>query len=209
MCFKAIVFDIDGCLLDSAPNLISSLRRAILDTGGKAYTDESLRRALGLPAQAVDGMFDLPDWALTHRVWCDYYEPLLAQNKPFEGILALLEALKSRGYHLGVATSQHRHMTEAQFPAYPFAPYFDLIVCADDVENPKPAGDPLLYCAEHFGVQPFEILFLGDAPYDMQCAKAAGAKGALAVWGAADPSIPADYYPQTPMDVLKIVEEER
>jgi len=73
------------------------------------------------------------------------------------------------------------------------------------VENPKPAADPLLFAARHFGISPTEILFLGDAPYDMQCAHAAGAKGALAVWGTTDPTIPADYYPPTPLDVLPII----
>ena len=83
--------------------------------------------------------------------------------------------------------------------------YVDLAVCADDVANPKPAADLLLYAAEHFGIQPGEILFLGDAPYDMQCARSAGAKGALAVWGTTDSTIPADYYPPTPLDVLAII----
>lgn len=205
--FKAIVFDIDGCLIDSAPNLIKTLDRAILDTGGEKQTEESLRRALGLSSKAVDGMYKVPDWAETHRKWCEYYEPFIPENKPFSGILPLLEALRSRGYRLGVATSQDRSMADRQFPTYPFAPYFDVIVCADDVLNPKPAGDPLVFCAKRFGIQTAEILFLGDAPYDMQCARAAGAKGALAVWGASNKDIPADYYPQTPMDVLRILED--
>ncbi|OQB25600.1 MAG: Phosphoglycolate phosphatase [Firmicutes bacterium ADurb.Bin182] len=208
MKFKAIVFDIDGCLIDSAPNLIKTLGRAILDTGGGNYGEESLRGALGLSAKAAAGLFDVPDWEQTHRKWCEYYEPLIPENKPFDGIIPLLKELKSRGYLLGVATSQDRWMTEVQFPSYPVAPYFDLIVCADDVNKPKPAGDPLLFCAERFGIRPSEILFIGDAPYDMQCAKAAGAMGALALWGTPNRDIPADYYPETPMDVLGILDEE-
>lgn len=206
MKFEAIVFDIDGCLIDSAPNLIKTLEKAILDTGGERHTEDSLRGALGLSSKAVDGMFKVPDWAITHGKWCEYYKPLIPENKPFDGILLLLEELKERGYLLGVATSQDRSMTEVQFPTYPVAPYFDLICCADDVAHPKPAGDPLLFLADRFGIQPHEMLFLGDAPYDMQCAKAAGAKGALAVWGASNINIPADYYPKTPMDVLSILE---
>ena len=96
-------------------------------------------------------------------------------------------------------------MYQEHFHKYGLAPYFDLAVCADDVENPKPAADPLLFVASYFGISPGEILFLGDAPYDMQCAKAAGAKGALAMWGTTDPTIPADYYPPTPLDVLSIL----
>ena len=203
--FKAIMFDIDACLIDSAPNLILTLDRAVVDTGGGHHSPEYLRKMLGLPGYALDEMFDLPDWERTLRTWSDYYAPLAVENKPFDGIVALLSAIKNAGLPLGVATSQGRELYVEHFHKYGLAPYFDLAVCADDVENPKPAADPLLFAARHFGISPADILFLGDAPYDMQCAKAAGAKGALAVWGTTDLTIPADYYPTTPLDVLPIL----
>lgn len=199
------MFDIDACLIDSAPNLILTLDRAVFDTGGGHHDESYLRQMLGLPGYALNDMFTLPDWQLTLRKWSDYYAPLAVENKPFEGIATLLAAIKNAGLPLGVATSQGRALYLEHFHKYGLAHYFDLAVCADDVANPKPAADPLLFAAEHFGVSLSEILFLGDAPYDMQCAKAAGAKGALAVWGTTDITIPADYYPQTPLDVLPIL----
>ena len=78
------------------------------------------------------------------------------------------------------------------------------LMAVDAVDEPAANRDGL-FAARHFGISPSEILFLGDAPYDMQCAAAAGAKGALAVWGTTDPTIPADYYPPTPLDVLAIL----
>lgn len=203
--FKAIMFDIDACLIDSAPNLILTLDRAVVDTGGGHHPPEYLRQMLGLPSYALNDLFTLPDWQETLRAWSDYYAPLAAENKPFTGIEPLLLAIRNAGLPLGVATSQGRALYEEHFHKYGLAHYFDLAVCADDVENPKPAADPLLFAATHFGISPFDILFLGDAPYDMQCAKAAGAKGALAVWGTTDITIPADYYPATPLDVLPII----
>jgi HAD superfamily hydrolase (TIGR01509 family) len=203
--FKAVMFDIDACLIDSAPNLILTLDRAVFDTGGGHHDETYLRKMLGLPGYALNDLFDLPDWELTLRTWSEYYAPLAVGNKPFSGIVPLLEAIKRAGLPLGVATSQGRELYQEHFHKYGLAPYFDLAVCADDVANPKPAADPLLFAAEHFAISPGEILFLGDAPYDMQCAHAAGAKGALAVWGTTDPTIPADYYPPTPLDVLPIL----
>lgn len=202
---KAVMFDIDACLIDSAPNLILTLERAVADTGGGHHPPEYLRKMLGLPSSALDDLFTLPDWELTLRTWSKYYAPLAGENKPFEGIHTLLSAIQNAGLPLGVATSQGRDLFEDHFHKYGLAHYFDLAVCADDVANPKPAADPLLYAADHFGIQPAEILFLGDAPYDMQCAAAAGAKGALAVWGTTDVTIAADYYPTTPLDVLPIL----
>ncbi len=203
--FKAVMFDIDACLIDSAPNLLRSLDRALIDTGGGHHPDEYLRKMLGLPGYALDELFDLPDWERTLRTWSEYYAPLAPSNKPFDGIERLLAAIQSAGLPLGVATSQGRELYLEHFHKYGLLPYFDLAVCADDVENPKPAADPLLFAANRFGVLPGEILFLGDAPYDMQCARAAGSAGALAVWGASDRTIPADYYPETPLDVLPIL----
>ena len=203
--FKAVMFDIDACLIDSAPNLILTLDRAVADTGGGHHPPEYLRKMLGLPGYALGDLFDLPDWALTLRTWSDYYAPVAADNKPFDGIVALLTAIKRAGLPLGVATSQGRELYEDHFHKYGLAHFFDLAVCANDVANPKPAADSLLFAAAHFGISPSEILFLGDAPYDMQCAHAAGAKGALAVWGTTDLTIPADFYPKTPLDVLPIL----
>ena len=199
------MFDIDACLIDSAPNLIVTLDRAVFDTGGGHHPPEYLRKMLGLPGYALNDLFDLPDWKHTLRTWSEYYAPLAVENKPFSGIVPLLTAIKRAGLPLGVATSQGRALYEDHFHKYGLIEFVDLAVCADDVENPKPAADPLLFAARHFGVSPGEILFLGDAPYDMQCAHAAGAKGALAVWGTTDPTIPADYYPPTPLDVLPII----
>ena len=124
---------------------------------------------------------------------------------PFEGIVPLLDAIKRAGLPLGVATAQSRAFYLKHFDKYDIARKFDLVVCADDVARAKPFADPLLHAAKEFSVLPNEILFLGDAPSDMQCAQAAGAAGALAVWGTADRTIPADYYPETPLDVLSIL----
>ncbi|MEZ4627918.1 MAG: HAD-IA family hydrolase [Eubacteriales bacterium] len=203
--FKAIMFDIDACLIDSAPNLIETLDRAVFDTGGGHHPQEYLRKMLGLPGYALADLFDLPDWKHTLQTWSDYYALVANENKPFDGIETLLSAIKRAGLPLGVATSQGRELYEFHFHKYGLIDYVDLAVCADDVANPKPAADSLLFAAERFGILLEEILFLGDAPYDMQCAHAAGAKGALAVWGTTDPTIPADYYPPTPLDVLPII----
>ncbi|MEZ4509320.1 MAG: HAD-IA family hydrolase [Eubacteriales bacterium] len=202
--FKAIMFDIDACLIDSAPNLIETLDRAVFDTGGGHHPQEYLRKMLGLPGYALADLFDLPDWKHTLQTWSDYYALVANENKPFDGIETLLSAIKRAGLPLGVATSQGRELYEFHFHKYGLIDYVDLAVCADDVANPKPAADSLLFAAERFGILLEEILFLGDAPYDMQCAHAAGAR-ALAVWGTTDPTIPADYYPPTPLDVLPII----
>ena len=203
--YKAVVFDIDGCLIDSAPNLISTLDRAVFETGGVHYPEPHLRKLLGLPSRAMDELFDLPDWEFTLRLWSDYYAPLAMSSVPFDGIVPLLDAIKRAGLPLGVATAQSRAFYLKHFDKYDIARYFDLVVCADDVAQSKPHADPLLHAAKEFSVLPSEILFLGDAPSDMQCAQAAGASGALAVWGTADRTIPADHYPETPLDVLSIL----
>ena len=69
MGIKAVIFDIDGCLMNTADNLVRSLRQAILETGGKLQPDEALRAALGMPGIAITSRFDPPDPALTMERW--------------------------------------------------------------------------------------------------------------------------------------------
>ena len=64
-----------------------------------------------------------------------------------------------------------------------FTPWFDEIICADDVEHPKPAPDALLECLHRFGCKPEDAVYIGDSEYDMQCARSAGVKSVLALWG--------------------------
>lgn len=96
--FKAVVFDIDACLIDSAPNLILTLDRAISDTGGGSHPPEYIRKMLGLPASCLDELFELPDWKHTLRTWSEYYAPLASENKPFDGIVELLTAIHDAGF---------------------------------------------------------------------------------------------------------------
>lgn len=199
------MFDIDACLIDSGPNLITTLDRALADTGGGRHPEEYLRKMLGLPGESLNELFDLPDWKQTLRTWSAYYAEVAGANRPFSGIEELLRSIRDAGLPLGVATSQRRKLYMQHFHKYGIEPFFNLAVCADDVAKPKPAADSLVFAARHFSIEPADILFLGDAPYDMECARAAGASGALAVWGTADRSIPADYYPETPLDVLDIL----
>ena len=135
--FKAIIFDIDACLIDSAPNLIETLDRAVFDTGGGHHPPEYLRKMLGLPSDALDDLFDLPDWEHTLRLWSEYYAPVALSSLPFDGIEPLLKAIKSAGLPLSVATGQSRAFYLEHFDRYDIARYFDLIVCADDVAQPR------------------------------------------------------------------------
>ena len=100
--FKVVMFDIDACLIDSAPNLILTLDRAVFDTGGGHHDERYLRQMLGLPGSALNDLFDLPDWEHTLRTWSEYYAPLAVENKPFAGIEPLLAAIKRAGLPLGV-----------------------------------------------------------------------------------------------------------
>lgn len=206
MAIKAVIFDIDGCLMNTADNLVRSLRQAILETGGQPQPDEVLRASLGLPGITTTAMFNPVDPVSTMERWNELYIPLVPTNRPFAGIPALLAALTKRGVLMGIVTSQSREINKTQFPTYDIAHFFPLIVCADDVEHPKPAGDPLRLCAKRLGIQTREILYVGDATFDMLCALDAGAHGALACWGTGDRTIPADYYPETPMDVLQLLD---
>ena len=86
-----------------------------------------------------------------------------------------------------------------------FTPWFDEIICADDVEHPKPAPDALLECLRRFGCKPEDAVYIGDSEYDMQCAKSAGVKSVLALWGCSEAEkLTSDLRFEHPAEILTL-----
>ncbi len=86
-----------------------------------------------------------------------------------------------------------------------FTPWFDEIICADDVEHPKPAPDALLECLRRFGCKPEDAVYIGDSEYDMQCAKSAGIKSVLALWGCSEAEkLTSDLRFEHPAEILTL-----
>ncbi len=179
----AIVIDLDGTLLDTAPELAEAANRMLRDMGRPAVSQELLMSYIGngiswLVKRALTGdMHAEPDAALFDQalpVFEKHYTELLLQSKPFGGVLDGLESMRAAGYRLGCITNKVARYTEPLLKGVGLAKYFELALSGDSLPEKKPHPMPLLHAAKFFGTPVDQLLLIGDSLNDAVAARAAG-----------------------------------
>lgn len=184
--FETVVFDLDGTLIDTIPLILESHRHAVREVLGRDLPDEVLLAGIGRPL--LDQMRELdPDRAEqlleSYRAWNHANTERLL--RPFAGISELLLDLDAAGVALGVVTSKSRVAVDLAFQIIPPAVTFDAVVTMEDTERHKPRPDPILAALERMGRTPATAAYVGDAPWDLIAARAAGVAAVAVTWGAA------------------------
>jgi pyrophosphatase PpaX len=185
MRFASVLFDLDGTLIDSGAMIVASMQHAATTVLGRDVPEEELRAAVGGPG-LVAQMRALDESRVDELVeaYRAHNEPLHDQLESCVGIEAALETLHGEGRRLGIVTAKRRVTVELAFSVLPqLEPFFDVIVGADDTQRHKPHPDPLLLALERLGASPGEAAYVGDSPFDVQAAKAAGVFAVAVTWG--------------------------
>jgi len=184
---KAVVFDLDGTLVDSVELIIISFQHAIREVLGREISREESIVWVGRPLREQMEHFS-PEHAeelvavyraFNHRE----HDRML---KLYDGILNLLDALLKAGVNLGLVTSKSRYTTQMAFDLTGIESYFDASICADESPGNKPSPEPILTCLEQLRVEPADAAYVGDSPSDMQAAHAAGVRAIAVTWGVFD-----------------------
>ncbi len=183
--FKAILFDFDGTLLDSDQMIFEAFK--ILYQKYKPETQADFTHTLtfsGPPIlETLQKEFPLQD---IDKIYHDYLKitPPLYQKyvRLYDGVITLLNALKSRGIKIALVTSKRRVHTEMTLEQLHLDNLFDVIVTPDEVSHNKPAPDGLIYALNVLGINSSEALYVGDSEYDALAAKNAMIKFALVSW---------------------------
>jgi phosphoglycolate phosphatase len=180
---SAIVIDLDGTLLHSAPELAEAANRMLHDMGRPAASQELLMSYIGngiswLVKRALTGdMHAEPDAALFDKAmpfFGKHYTELLLQSKPYPGVMEGLNAMRDAGFKLGCITNKSARFTEPLLRSSGLAPYFSIVVSGDTLPEKKPHPLPLLHSAKFFGVPVARMLMIGDSLSDTLAARAAG-----------------------------------
>jgi len=180
---SAIVIDLDGTLLHTAPELAEAANRMLRDMGRPPVSQELLMSYIGngiswLVKRALTrDMHAEPDAALYKKalpVFENHYTELLLQSKPFDGVIAGLDVMKNCGFRLGCITNKLARYTEPLLKGVGLANYFEIVLSGDSLPEKKPHPMPLLHAAKFFGVPVEKLLLIGDSLNDALAARAAG-----------------------------------
>jgi pyrophosphatase PpaX len=182
--FPTVLFDFDGTVVDSGGIILASMRHATREVLGREYTDRELMQTVGGPgleaqmrALAPEHVERLVDVYRAHN------EPLHDELEACAGIEDVLVRLKDEGRRLGIVTAKRRSTVELGFASVPIAHLFDTVVGGDETEHQKPDPEPLLLAAERLDADAAETAYVGDSPFDVRAAKAAGMFAVAVTWG--------------------------
>ncbi len=179
---KAVVIDLDGTLLHTAPELAEAANRMLQDMDYAPVSQELLASYIGngiswLVKRALTGdMHATPDAALYDHalpIFEKHYTELLLQSRVFEGVIEGLDAMKAAGFRLGCITNKVERYTVPLLAGTGLAKYFDIVLSGDTLPEKKPHPMPLLHAAKFFGVPIDKLLLIGDSLNDTLAARAA------------------------------------
>src|SRR5438309_11841040 len=184
MRFQTVLFDLDGTVVDSGAIILASMRHATREVLGRDYSDEELLQTVGGPGLEAQMRAFAPDQVeRLVDVYRAHNEPLHDDLEACAGMEDVLVRLHEEGCRLGVVTAKRRSTVELAFARVPLAHLFETIVGGDETERHKPDPEPLLLAAGRMGADPAETAYVGDSPFDVLAAKAAGMHAIAVTWG--------------------------
>lgn len=214
---KAVIFDLDGTLLNTIESMEAAGSRMLRDFGLTPRPAEEYKQYAGDGAKTlvrrVLAAAGKPDEGLLERafpVYMGYFAQTCGYHvEPYPGIRELLTALSQRNIRLAVLSNKPHQQTVDVVTAYFGTKLFDLVMGQSEAFPKKPAPDGALWMAKEFGVLPSECLYLGDTNVDMQTGKAAGMKTVGVLWGFRDEKElkenHADAIIRHPMEALELL----
>ena len=188
---NAVIFDLDGTLLNTLGDLTAAVNHALVAHGFPTHTEAQVRTFVGdgvreLIARACPPDADEDTRQSVLAAYLPYYAAHNADlTVPYDGILDLLAGLRAAGYRLAVVSNKHDAGVQTLCARF-FGEYLDVVVGADGTRPLKPAPDGLLYAMERLGVAPDNVWYVGDSAQDVMTAHAAGVKCVAVTWGFQD-----------------------
>jgi pyrophosphatase PpaX len=208
----AVLFDLDGTLIDSVDLIVNSALYAFEKCGHAGPTAEEWLEDLGLPLRTMFGRF-MKDESMVAELVARYREYQLANHdrlvRPYDEVAATLTTLHDRGHALAVVTSKAEPLAHRGLAHVGLDGFFDVIIGLESCKRHKPDPEPVHIALDRLGIAPEAATFVGDSPHDMAAGRAAGVTTVAALWGPFSrpqlaPSEP-DHYIERMSELLPIV----
>ena len=204
----AVVFDLDGTLVDTMTSAPAAYADTIRALGGPAVSSSDVVAAWHRgPTSAVLAHF-LGRPATVDDLACFYlrFEAAVATARPFPGVVEMVGTLRRAGYRLGVFTSATRRAAAHLLRTTDLGACFRTVICGDEIPEPKPAPAGLRLACRQLGVGVAATTYVGDAEVDLRCAERAGTAAVHARWGAVTTVRGAAPVADRPDDVVALVQ---
>jgi len=183
---RAVLFDLDGTLIDSIELIVNSALYAFEKCGHPAPAAEEWVADLGMPLRAMFGRF-VEDEAVMTQLVAGYREYQLANHdrlvRPYEEVESTLRTLHERGFALAVVTSKAEPLAHRGLEHVGLDGFFDVVVGLESCTRHKPDPEPVHIALDRLGLPPAAAAFVGDSPHDMNAGRAAGVTTIAALWG--------------------------
>ena len=183
MPIKALIFDLDGTLVDTAPDLMAATNHVMQAAGRAELSDAQIRAFVGhgsmtLIKLGLEVSGALPDEAellQLQKLFLDYYgDNIAAHSKVFDGVIPLLDQARGAGLKLGVCTNKVERLANRLLRTIDLAPYFSAVVGGDTMPVMKPSPVPYLETARRLGVEVVTTVMFGDSETDIRTAQNVG-----------------------------------
>lgn len=216
---RAVLFDLDGTLIDSAPDLGAAADKMRIDRGLPSLPYERYRPMAGAGARGMLGVgFGLtpesPEFAAMREEFFQNYERCMTERTyAFEGVAQLIDRLQSEAMPWGIVTNKSMRFTDPLTRQMPLFASAGAIVSGDTTPHAKPHPAPLLEAAARIGLAPEHFVYVGDDERDIIAGRAAGMKTVAACYGYLGASSEtlhwqADAQINSPLELLQLLGRE-
>jgi len=204
--FRVVLFDLDGTLVDSAAVILGSFHHATEAVLRRRFPDERILAHVGGTNLAHQMALLDPDRVdELVRVYREHNELQHSELASFDGVLDVLWQLKGEGRRLGVVSAKLRPTVARVLVGAGMRELFEVVVGSDDTRRHKPEPEPVLKALKLLDARAGDAAYVGDSPFDVAAARAAGVFAVAVGWGGIHRVEDADAFVETPGELLGVL----
>ncbi|KXU51003.1 MAG: HAD-IA family hydrolase [Longibaculum muris] len=207
--YKAIIYDIDGTVLNTLNMNMYPLIQIIKEETGEEWTFEQVLKFAAYPGMKVMQELGVKDQEKTYARWVKYVNEYEEGATLYDGFMEVFKAFQDNHIIQAVVSAKTAKQYEIDFVDKGLDKFMDVAILADDTTKHKPNPEPLLECIKRLNIEVSEAIYIGDALSDYQASRNAGMDFGYAKWGSVSSEgiDHPDLVFESPLDLLKLLEK--
>lgn len=209
--YKAVLYDIDGTILNTLNMNLYPLIRIIKEEKNEDWSFEQVLKFAAYPGMRVMEELKIKEKETVYARWVKYVNEYEEGAETYEGMGDVLEAFHQAGMMQAIVSSKTREQYKVDIVSKGIDRYMAEAVLADDTKKHKPDPEPLLMCIRRLKLCADEVIYIGDAASDYEASQNAGIDFGYAKWGSVSGSgiICPQYVFETPKELLRLIQKEK